>query len=94
MRNSLLPGFTTTPSLIVGSPEYLALLADIESSKSIKTKVFLFDAQTNEFVKSYTGVMACAKDLNIGHNRIKAAIYSGAVIFGYKYSNHRLLNRN
>lgn len=53
------------------SPEALALFDTIKGAVLIRKAVFVFNADTLEFVRAYNGVMECARDLNISHNTIK-----------------------
>lgn len=75
------------------STEYFSLLKDIADAKHILAMVFIFDANTGEFIRSYDGLVLCAKTLKLSHNRIKSALLSGLPLSGYIFSYHRVLKQ-
>lgn len=65
---------------------------DIVKARSIRKAVFLFSADTNEFIRRYNGVIECAKDLNISHNTISKMIpINGKISNIYIVSAHRVI---
>ena len=64
---------------------------DIKQSSSIRKTVFVFDADTKEFIKSYDGIIQCAKILKISHNTISKAIKENGTVLKYLFSSHRTI---
>lgn len=73
-----------------GDPNYLLFLEDIENAKHIRVAIFLFDSRMT-YLRSYSGLMACAKDLKISHNTISKSILSGKPYKGYIFLLHRVI---
>ena len=80
----------TFPIIELDSTEYISLIEAIKASKHILAMVFVFDALTGDYIGSYSGVLACARALNISHNRIAAALISGAPLSNYIFAHHRV----
>jgi hypothetical protein len=74
------------------SKEYILLITNMQKYVYIKQAIFIFDANSKEYLKSYDGIIIAEKELNIRHERIKKAIKENTSIEGYIFSNHRLLN--
>lgn len=93
--NSLV-GESVVPKYNQDSEEAQALYSTIKRSKHIRKAVFVFNADTFEYISTYNGVIECAKDLKISHNTIKKAMASGSSIQtntrvrSYIFSAHRI----
>jgi group I intron endonuclease len=74
------------------SKEYNVLVANMQKYIYVKQAVFIFDANSKEYIKSYDGIMAAEKELKIRHEKIKKAIKENTSIQNYIFSYHRLLN--
>lgn len=70
------------------------LFKEILNSYQIRKAVFLFDAESNKFIKRYDDVMQCAKDLKMLHNTITNAIKNNKRLGKYIFSSHRILNKH
>lgn len=62
---------------------------DIKQSSSAGKTVFVFDADTKEFLQSYDGIIQCAKILKISHNTVSKAIKQNGTVRKYMFSAHR-----
>lgn len=72
------------------SQEALDLFNHIKESIHIRKAVFLLDAESKEYIRSYNSVMECAKDLKISHNTVKALMSVNGQVGSYILSAHRL----
>ncbi len=96
--------FTAEVSPLISSQdssEAVALFDAMKASSHIRKAVFVFDADTLEFIRSYDGLMQCAKDLHLSHNTISSAMPNNSLpplfstkIWGavgkYIFSGHRI----
>lgn len=73
------------------SSEAEVVYNEMIESKSIVKAVFLFDAESREFIRRYDGVLACAKDLGIHHNAVKKLMDADGRSGKYILSAHRVL---
>ena len=76
------------------STESLDLFNKIKESVHIRKAVFLFDAKSEKFIRSYNGVQECAKDLKISHNTVKAVMSINGRVGAYILSGHRVIKSN
>lgn len=83
----------TVPKFVNDSSEAIALFDTIKGAVLVRKPVFVFDADTLEFVRAYNGVMECAKDMKVSHNTIKSVMASGSRAGKYLFSPHRV-NKN
>jgi group I intron endonuclease len=74
------------------SEEYNLLITTMQKYVYIKQAIFVFDANSKEYIKRYDGIMVAEKDLKIRHEKIKKAIKENKSIQNYIFSYHRLLN--
>jgi group I intron endonuclease len=73
------------------SKEYLQLMEDIIKNKHILKAIFVFNAENQQIIKRYDGLVECAKDLKISHNTINTHLDTGKPFKGYLFSSHKLL---
>lgn len=73
------------------SKEYLQLMEDIIKNKHILKAIFVFNAENQQLIKRYDGLVECAKDLKISHSTIKSHLDTGKSFKGYLFSSHKLL---
>ena len=76
------------------SPESLALFDSIKAAIIIRKAVFLFDAYSKEYIRTYNGVIECAKNLKLSHNTIKEAMTNNSRVGKYIFSTHRVHKPN
>jgi group I intron endonuclease len=73
------------------SSEAEIIFEDIKNSAHIRKAVFVYNAETKEFIRKYDGIMDCAKDLKISHNAIKKAMINNTKVNNYLFSAQRIL---
>ena len=73
------------------SKEYLQLMQDIIKNKHILKAIFVFNAENQQLIKRYDGLVECAKELKISHNTINSYLDTGKPFKGYLFSSHKLL---
>lgn len=89
--------FTNKPVTIDDVPKYsnqeskeaLDLFNSIKKSIHIRKAVFLLNPVSKECIRSYDGVMECAKDLKVSHNTVKALMSLNGQLGSYILSAHR-----
>lgn len=75
---------------LINSPQEEAIFKEIINSAHIRKAVFVYNAQTMEFIRKYDGVIECAKDLKISHNTITKSIKNNSVLENYIFSRQRI----
>ena len=73
------------------SKEYLQLMQDIIKNKHILKAIFVFNAENQQLIKRYDGLVECAKELKISHNTINSYLDTGKPFKGYLFSSPKLL---
>jgi hypothetical protein len=66
-------------------------MEDIIKNKHILKAIFVFNAENQQLIKRYDGLVECAKDLKISHSTIKSHLDTGKSFKGYLFSSHKLL---
>jgi len=81
------------PYIIDKSSEvYKNLIKEIIKNSYIKQAIFVFNAETKEFMYKFDGIMLAEKFLNIRHEKIKQSILNNKSIDNYIFNYHRILH--